>query len=559
MDMNDNRIAVIGMSFRFPSAENKAAFTAMLRNGEYAKAGTHEARGELVGIADYHELLKNIRTIDGIEYFDNSFFGIVKPEVMEMPPELRLTMQGAAEAIMDAGYSIQSISRRKCGAVTAQTTCSYKRLLKKTSFLSFFNNMPGMTCGYLAQYLKLNGPVYHLDSTCSSTLSAAAAACNHLLMGQADLMLAGGVQICMPVDSQESKDMLSNVLSIGADGQCLPFDKNAAGFFSSEGVGFVLLERYEDAVRNHDHIYGIIRGYGMHSNAGRCATIYAPNADAQYLALKEAWKMAGITADDLTEFEAHGAATVQGDMAEVCCMSRALSERTVKEAVLLSAVKSNLGHSGNAAGITGLIKLLLSFEAKTVFPISGFTEADPKLDLVGAHLAPVKSPIALDRHRIADIGSYGLNELNVHMILESAENIPAPNLKPDKVHYLKCSAASETALSAYLAEIAEEIGRTDDRDDLIHTLNFGRDDFAYRCFIRFENTDDLLLKLTCPVDIVKCKINKAAQAVCPENEDEICRIYLSGGNIDWCALAKKTQYQKLPSVTYPFEKKKIWA
>ena len=343
--MYEQTIAVVGMGLRYPSAETKEALCSMLEQGISAPVGDHQARGDLLGIPDYHQFLQSIRCIDHLDWFDNSYFGLVKPEVMEMPPELRLTMLCAAQTVMDGGYSTEKLSRRRCGAVVSHTTGSYRHLLPRTTFLSFFNNMPGMTCGYLAHYFRLNGPVYHLDSTCSSSLTAVAAACNHLLLGQADLMLAGGVQICLPINQQEARDMQSNVLSLGAEQRCIPFDIHAAGFYSGEGAGFVLLERYEDAVKCGDHIYGIIRGYGMQSNADLSPTIYAPNAQAQLTALRQAWDMAGITREDLTEFEAHGAATKQGDAAEVQSMTQALTGRENPEPVYLTAVKSNLARN----------------------------------------------------------------------------------------------------------------------------------------------------------------------------------------------------------------------
>ena len=235
--MYEQTIAVVGMGLRYPSAETKEALCSMLEQGISAPVGDHQARGDLLGIPDYHRFLQSIRCIDHLDWFDNSYFGLVKPEVMEMPPELRLTMLCAAQTVMDGGYSTEKLSRRRCGAVVSHTTGSYRHLLPRTTFLSFFNNMPGMTCGYLAHYFRLNGPVYHLDSTCSSSLTAVAAACNHLLLGQADLMLAGGVQICLPINQQEARDMQSNVLSLGAEQRCIPFDIHAAGFYSGEEIG----------------------------------------------------------------------------------------------------------------------------------------------------------------------------------------------------------------------------------------------------------------------------------------------------------------------------------
>lgn len=556
-----NDIAVIGMGFRYPSAYNKAQFHEMLLKGLNAPADKQEERGQLLQIDDYARLIKNIRCIDDVEMFDNSFFGIVKPEAMEMPPEIRFSLMYAAEAIMDAGYSIEAVSRTNCGVVVAHGTNSYRKLLPKTTFLSFFNNMPGMTCGYLAHYLKLLGPAYHLDSTCSSSLTAVADACNHLILGQADMMLAGGVQICLPVNEQEGKDMSSSVLSIGSDKRCIPFDGKADGFYNSEGVGFVLLKRYEDAKKDGDHIYGIIRGYGFCSNSDYSATIYAPNAKAQNIALKKAWKMAGITADDLTEFEAHGAATAQGDLAEIENMTMALSDRKNESPVLLTAVKSNLGHTVCAAGITSLIKVLLGFENNVCYPIAGFSTPSPKLDFEGARVRPVGEPVMMSpgKRRIADIGSYGLNELNVHMVVENETAVRCEEFEAEK-GFLKCSAKSEQLLSEYIDRIREEISNapSDRFHRIIYTLNTGRDDFAYRCFFRFDSQEDLVLKLSSfsAENIVKCKPSSVKQEA--DDIGQVEEEYLKGSGINWNQLYRDKVIEKIPTAVYPFERKKIW-
>lgn len=561
--IQDTRIAVVGMSLKYPSAKSKYEFHTMLSNGQAAPVSCPQIRGDLLGIPEYEKLIRNIRCIDDIDAFDNSFFGIVTPEVMEMPPEMRYSLQYAAEAVMDAGYSLRKIADINCGAVVTHTVGSYRKLLQRNTFLSFFNNMPGMTCGYLAHYLKLTGPAYHLDSTCSSSLTAVVNACNHLIMHQADLMIAGGVQLCLPTNEQESKDMFSSVLSLGSDQQCVPFDKNANGFYNGEGVGFVVLERYEDAINNGDHIYGIIRGYGMCSNSDLAPTIYAPNAKSQNVALNKAWDMAGITANDITEFEAHGAATKQGDAAEIENLTQALTGRTIEKPVYLTAVKSNLGHTACAAGITSLLKILSEFSNNMVYPIAGFQEPNPELDFDAAHVLPVGKAIAVpcDERRIVDIGSYGLNELNVHIILEKPPMVSVEKENnTDKNRFLKCSAKTEPILRNFIRNISLELSKASDSDfeNIIYTLNSGRDDFAYRCFIRFRTRDDLIRKLNeeSSVEIVKCKPQKVIiNADCYEQLESV---YLQGKSVNWDYWYGGCKYRKAPTTIYPFAEKRIW-
>lgn len=557
----DTRIAVVGMSLRYPSARNKKEFHRMLAEGIAAPADNHQVRGDLLGIPDYKSLIHNIRLIDGIDEFDNTFFGIVTPEAKEMPPEMRLSLQCSAEALMDAGYSIRELGEKNCGAVVSHTSGTYRNLLERSTLLSFFNNMAGMTGGYLSHYLKLTGPVYNLDSTCSSSIAAVAAACNHLIMGQADMMIAGGVQICLALNEQDSKDMQISALSIGSDQRCIPFDVNAAGFYNGEGVGFVVLKRYDDAVRNGDNILGIICGCGMYSNSDKAQTVYAPNAEAQYKALESAWKMAGVTCNDITEFEAHGSATKQGDAAEAQNLRLAFSNRENPQKVYLTAVKSNLGHTACAAGITSLLKVLSGFAHNIVYPIAGFTEAASNLELDAANVVPVATGVIVPegKKRIADISSYGLNELNVNVVVKNhTDKDRSVSCAAPQDKFLKCSAKSEAQLRLYLEHIAEDLTECDDDIfwDMIYTLNSGRDDFNFRCFIIFESKEELAEALKNETEIVKCKpSDKISNA---DNRNKLRRDYLDGRYIDWKAWYSGRRYKRVPAAIYPFSKKSIW-
>lgn len=558
------RIAVVGMSLKYPSANNKKEFHKLLSEGKAAPTDNQQIRGDLLGISNYEKVIRNIRLIEDVDKFDNNFFGLVTPEAREMPVEMRLSLQYSAKAIMDAGYSIKDISQKNCGAVVAHSSGTYSQLLDKTTFLSFFNNMPGMTCGYLAHYLKLTGPVYHIDSTCSSSLTAVVDACNHLIMEQADVMIAGGVQICLPTSEQEGKDMQVSALSLGSNQQCIPFDKNANGFYNGEGVGFVLLKRYKDAEKDGDHIYGVIRGYGMYSNSDRVQTMYAPDAYSQNKATNIAWKMAGITCEDITEIEAHGSATKQGDAAEIANLALSLRERKNPEKVYLTAVKSNFGHTACASGITSLLKVLSGFEKNMVYPIAGFSEPNPTMDFEAIHIEPIDHFIEFskEKRRIAEIGSYGLNEMNVHLIVENYidKRVKCFSSQNERNKFLKCSARSEAILCEYLRCISQEIIDCNEKEfeNIIYTLNVGRDDFNYRCFIKFSDKAELISKLNDKeqVKFIKCKPLK--KNLLPESLSLLESDYLAGNDIDWTGWYSNSDFMRVSATVYPFAKKSIW-
>lgn len=508
----DRKIAVIGISLCFPSAENKEDFHTLLAEGREAQPCDEiiARRGDLVGIDDYKSYLKNTRLIHGIEFFDHKFYGIFKREALEIPPEMRMTINHVHELFQDAGYSSERLKKTVCGAITTQSSVRYQELISKPSFLSFFNGMSAMTGGYLSHYFDMRGPVVNVDSTCSSSLLAVAQACDMLMLGRADMMVAGGVQLFLPTSQQESNDMFSKTMGLSSE-SCLPFDARASGFFSGEGAGFVLLKRYEEAIRDRDHIYGVILGSGMSSNGDRCSTIYAPCGDAQIESLKQAFERSEISADDITEVEAHGAATLQGDKAEIESLKEILKNRKKAEPVLLTSVKSNFGHTVHAAGIAGLLKVLSGFEHNMIYPISGFHEPNAALDFENSHLKPFSQAVSVDKDtvRTAVIGSYGLNEMNVHMIVQNYRNSGTdPSEIEEKNTVLCLTASDEERVHMFCENVRKDIINSKyNINDVIYTLNSGRDVYPYRAVFNFSTKDELLKKLTAP-EIIKADAEK---------------------------------------------------
>lgn len=508
----DKRIAVIGMSLCFPSAENKESFHICLSEGREAQPSEDmiKRRGELTGISDYKSYLKNTRTIHGIELFDHKLYGIFKREALEMPPEMRITMDHIFRLFQDAGYSSERIKKTVCGAVTTQSSIRYDVLQRKPSFLSFFNGMSAMTDGYLSHYFDMRGPVVNVDSTCSSSLLAVIQACDMLLMGRADIMVAGGVQLFLPTDKRESDDMFSKTMGLSSE-SCLPFDKSASGFFSGEGAGFVLLKRYEEAAKDRDHIYGVILGSGMSSNGDRCSTVYAPCGEAQTESLRRAFTESGVSADDITEVEAHGAATAQGDKAEIESLKAVLNDRKTDEPVLLTSVKSNFGHTVHTAGIAGLLKVLSGFEHDMIYPISGFKEPNPALDFESAHLKPFSETVYTKKGKVrtALIGSYGLNELNIHMIVQNYRNMRTVSEEIDAKNRVLCLTASdEERLRVFCERVHTDIESSPyNINDIIYTLNSGRNIYPYMAVFKFNTKEELLKGLTSP-EIIKSDLSK---------------------------------------------------
>lgn len=566
-----NKTAIIGMSFRFPEISSVKDMEKLLSEGKHVGLSGIKQRGDILGISDYDKLIGEIPVLENIQFFDNEFFGVMKKEAEEMIPETKLSLTHAILAIYDAGYSLKQMKGSDCGLIIASSSSDYKQLVPEGSSGAYLNARESMLGGKLSYMFDLRGPVYSIDSTCSSSLLAVMQASQILETGQADLMLAGGTQILMPLNKKRAHELLLG--GEKAKWPYIPFDENASGFIPAEGTAFVLLKRYDDAVRDGDHIYGIISGYGISGTTADRDTPIAPNGLSQSRAIKRAWTSAGITANDITEIEAHGASTEQGDRNEVIGLAECLKERTIEEKVYLSSVKSNLGHTSQAAGIAGLIKVLLGFKNNVVYPIAGFNSPDSKINFDSAKLDPIGKIVDLpkNKHRVAGIDSYGLNELNVHMVVENYLNKNSSvNEMSDRSHFLKLSAMTENSLRDYASKIIEVLDdETININDLIYTLNVSRDDMKDRCAVSFNNKDELKSALT-NIKINICNDEKTTvnpyspseeilAAYPGKNSAELAAVlYNEGYNIDFDAFYSGSEYSRIPTVPYQFEKNTCW-
>ena len=556
-----HKIAVIGMSMKYPNIENADGFARFLERGDSLPQGNSDDRGALLNIPDYSRLTGNVPFITGLEYFDNRFFGIVSKEAVEMQPEMKLSLMLAVSAVYDAGYSLADLRGSDCGMVIASSSCDYKRLIPPGSSSAYLDSRETMIGGKLSYYFDLTGPVYSVDSTCSSSLLSVVQAAQVLLSGQADMMLAGGTQLVMPLDEKRAHEVL-----LGAETAKLPyrpFDKDASGFVAGEGAGFVFLKRFEDAVKDNDRILGVISGSGISGSRADRVSLYAPDHLSQSRAIERAWAQAGVTADDITEIEAHGAATELGDANEVKGLGLNLSGRTVPEKVHLGSVKSNVGHTSQAAGISSLIKVLVEFRENVIYPIANFCEPKPDIDFSGAHLAPVDKLIRVDpeARRVVGIDSYGLNALNVHVVVENYNrSAQSPDKLSEKNNILKISGRTETAFAANAAAIREFIGNTQENiNDVIYTLNSGRDDFRFRRAVTFSSTDELIEMLG---NIVPIDMEKPADRheLGEHNGDpkKAAALYNSGSYIDFNGYYSGCGYNRVSAPTYCFDKVYNW-
>lgn len=509
------KIAVIGMSFQLPEAETREQLHWNLVRKKVSVRDVSDARKQLASGAVPDAL--QLAAVEDLALFDNSFFEISNREARAMCPEARLSLTHAAKAILDAGYALSAFRGSVCGVIVSQSDSNYQLGETQRDGFTFTGNLPAMTAGNIAYYLDLRGPNLTLSSACASTLASVHEAVWKLRLHEADWMLVGGAELAQidrgTVEEVRASGIVSNTSC------CHAFDQCADGMISGDGAGFLLLKRYEDAVRDGDHIYGCILSSAMNGNGARSGNPTAPSAEAETEVVRRAWETADLTSDDITEIEAHGTGTIVGDPIEAESIQRCMTGNHREHPLYVSALKSNVGHLGNMAGFAALVKVLTGFEHHVCYPIAGLQTLNPAISADGVEFVKELVFYTPEEKRIAGISAFAFNGTNVHVVVENQllQEMKS-NWNTSQEYVLKISAKEESALELYLQEIYKTLRDTrEDFMDCVATLNLGRDDFACRGAVTFRTKEECLQKL-CSCAVHRCP-KHGGVALCGENAE----------------------------------------
>ncbi|WP_433527970.1 type I polyketide synthase [Micromonospora sp. CA-263727] len=421
--------------------------------------------------------------LDRIDEFDAAFFGISPREAEAMDPNQRLVLEVAWEALEHAGHARLAGSRTGVFVGVIGNDYALRNFRRPDEVTPYVvtGNAHSIVSGRLAYLLDLRGPAVSVDTACSSSLVSVHLACQSLRSGECDLALAGGVNV-----------MLSPLATIGfsqfgmmaPDGRCRTFDAAANGFVRGEGCGMVVLKRLSDALATDDDVLAVIRGGAMNQD-GRSTGLTAPNVLSQRDLLRRALDASGVRASQVSYIEAHGTATTLGDPIEAEALAEVYPAEPGAE-WHLGSVKTNFGHLEAAAGVAGLIKVILALRHRAIPAHLHFERLNP---LIGLERPPFTVPTRLtewaprDGRRIAGVSSFGLSGTNVHLLVEEGprrQPVAADDRRPRSV--LALSARSEEGLRALLARHRELLGATASVRVADHcwSTNTGRMHFAHR-------------------------------------------------------------------------------
>ncbi|HXA15308.1 MAG TPA: polyketide synthase, partial [Opitutaceae bacterium] len=371
-------IAIIGMGCRFPGGvEDPDGFWRLLHTGTDGIVKVPANRWDIDRYYDPDpDAPGKMSTrwggfLQGIDYFDTRFFGISPREAAWMDPQQRLLLEVTWEALEAAGQAPDRLAGSDTGVFVGISTNDYAMLQLKHGAIKLIDAYAGtgssasVASGRLSYLLGLQGPCISVDTACSSSLVAVHLACQSLRTGECRLALAGGVNVIL---SPEVTINFSKARMMAADGRCKTFDAAADGYVRGEGCGMVVLKRYTDAVASGDDILAVIPGSAVNQD-GRSGGLTVPNGPAQESVIRRALKNAGIKPDQVSYIEAHGTGTSLGDPIEIGALGAVFgSDRNGHGRLNVGSVKTNIGHLEAAAGIAGLIKVVLALRRAEIPP-----------------------------------------------------------------------------------------------------------------------------------------------------------------------------------------------
>ncbi|MCP5002909.1 MAG: hypothetical protein GY941_03015, partial [Planctomycetes bacterium] len=601
-------VAIIGMSCRYPMSENVDAFWNNLKEGKDCITEVPSDRWN--GYKNwYHPDPEHTNTayskwggfIENVDTFDPLFFGISPAEAENMDPQQRIFLEESWKAIEYAGYSPDSLGNQSCGVYVGCAAGDYRKVLESqgqdTVGSSFTGTSSAILASRISYSLNLKGPSMAIDTACSSSLTAIHFACESIRNQDNQLALAGGINLLL---SPLLHILTSQVGMQAKDGKCHSFAESASGSVFSEGCGVILLKSLQQAKIDGDPILGIIKASGINQD-GKTNGITAPSSVSQEQLLIQTYKKNGIDPAKISYVEAHGTGTPLGDPIEVNALNEAFQKFTPeKNYCALGSVKSNLGHSVFAAGICGVIKVLLCMKYGKLVPSINYKKHNP-------HIHFEESPFYVNTRykdweskenepRLAAVSSFGFSGTNAHLVIEEAfpsfsQAEPIVSASAGGVPLLiPLSAKNKERLHACVEQfylfLQEQEGIKDEPkyriEDIAYTLQVGRSAMEERVIFIVKDEFDLLEKLQsflaneesvkdCYHGFVRRKEENLESLLVDEDMSQtigvwiakrkfsnLMKLWVEGLVFDWNKLYGEIKPNRINLPTYPFARDRYW-
>ncbi len=553
-----DRLAVVGLSAVLPGGSDPQEFWEALVAGTDSVGPADAGRGLPGEIAGF---------IHGVRGFDARFFSVSPLEASWMDPRQRLLLQSAWHALEDAGYAPHELRGSRTGCYIAATGSDYALLQARAEAAATPYSLVGHSLSLIANRLSSwfdwHGPSMTLDTACSGSLVALVKACRDLRAGVCDTALVGGVNLILDPQINEG---LRSARFLSPDHRCATFDASANGYVRGEGYGSFLVKRLDDALAAGDHVLAVVESVAE-NHGGRANSVTAPNPDAQYRLLLDAYtpELAARTG----YIETHGTGTELGDAIEIDALKQAwehLVPGGPEGPVWLGAVKTHIGHLEPAAGVASVAKVTKVFEHGTLPANLHFRKLNPAIPLRETPFEVLEKTVTRDdgTHAplVAGISSFGFGGSNAHVVLSEPPRRPAPPAARGERYLVPLSARSPQALRRLVAALAGHLdaGRLGDDDlpDLSYTLCRGREHFAYRRAWLVGSVGALTDALRTAGEPVRVKDDQQPSDTAAPTPELAHRHYLTEWHIDLDGLFAERRPRRLRLPGYPFDETDYW-
>ena len=576
-------IAVIGISGRFPDAEDVNQFWENLIAGKDSVREIPPDRWDADGLS-----CKYGGFLSDIDRFDPLFFGISPKEAELADPQQRLFLQEAWHALEDAGYSPEELDGKKCGVFAGVNFNDYPTDKFAADIRFFTGNATSILAARISYFLNLKGPSIAVNTACSASLVSIHLACESIRSGTSDMALAGGVQL---MTTEQIYILAGAGGMLSAKGRCRTFDDRADGFVPGEGVGAVLLKPLDSARRDGDHIYGVIRGSGINQD-GKSNGITAPSAPSQTELTTDVYERYHINPETISYVEAHGTGTELGDPIEVQALTDAFRKYSdSRQFCAIGSVKTNIGHPQAAAGVAGLIKVLLCFRHGKLVPSLHFRKENRHIGFketpfyVNTRFTEWTTPPKTPKR--AAISSFGFSGTNAHVVVEEYPRPVSSESASQSSQIIVLSAKNEDRLNAYVGKFMAFLDKRNSNPlpalaDMAYTLQTGRKPMEHRLALLVSDTDELKAALNRFIQkkpdaenlfLGNIRTDKAASRFLFEEEEgkefiaglvrkgklgKLAQLWVSGAHVDWKLLHSDQTHKRVPLPGYPFSKDLCW-
>jgi len=606
-------IAVVGMSGRMPGSRDLESFWRHIASSADLISEVSSERpgwNGMKGTISRHERLKWGGFMPDVDRFDPAFFNISPFEAGLMDPQQRIILQTAWSTVEDAGYRPSDLSGSDTGVFVGVAVNDYAEILRDHGVDVEAHAATGVSHAILANrisyLLDLNGPSEAIDTACSSSLVALHRAVEAIRSGTCEMALVGGVNVML---TPTLSTAFSKAGMLSPDGRCKTFDKRADGYVRGEGAGMIFLKPLDRAEADGDHIHAVILG-SAENHDGHSTSLTAPNPKAQAKLLIDAYERSGIGVDTVSYIETHGTGTRLGDPIEINGLKRAFGELYTRMGKRLpdtpccglGSVKTYIGHLETAAGIAGIIKVLVSMEHRKLPGNLHFKELNPYIHLEDSPFYIVSEtidwkPLSDDTGRPvprrAGISSFGIGGTNAHVVLEEYHE---PGFRVQSSEFrvepqlIVLSAKNEERLKAYAARVVEFIehqksnieNRTSKIENIAYTLQVGREamderlaavvastgalrDMLRRYLSGEKGIEDLYTGNTRMGGAVSDLVSGRGSGgdflrTLAEEKDfaRLAKLWTRGIEIDWNVLYDHGRPRRMSLPTYPFAAERCW-